>query len=150
VEFDHHPGANSFKAALKMTCYFCSFAWNKKECSLSWQESISCGTIGLVRVQIDSEKCIQFRCEISKYETYELASQISEPSILHNTRAMSGRVPAVCVCSDPIVPIVHLSPLTSPELPQYESLTQRRTHCLAYCELLLRNYNSYNSCSHLT
>jgi hypothetical protein len=116
VEFDHHPGANSFKASLKMPCYFCSFAWNKGECSLSWQESISCETIGLVRVQIDSEKCIQFRYGISKYEIYELASQISEPSILHNTRAMSGRVSAVCVCSDPIV---HLSPLTSPELPQY-------------------------------
>jgi hypothetical protein len=48
VEFDHH--------------------------SLSWQESISCGTIGLFRVQFDSEKCIQFRYGMSKYETYELAS----------------------------------------------------------------------------
>jgi hypothetical protein len=74
VEFDHHPDASSFKAALKLPCYLCSFAWNKRECSLSWQESISCGTIGRLNVRSNNEKWIQFRYRILKYEMCELAS----------------------------------------------------------------------------
>lgn len=60
IDFTHHSDANSFKEALGLPCFVCSFAWNEKECSLSWQESISYGTAGQLFVR-DGDDVIVLR-----------------------------------------------------------------------------------------
>lgn len=48
IQFIHHFDANSFKEALRLPCLLCSFGWNAEVFSLSWQESISHGTEGVL------------------------------------------------------------------------------------------------------
>jgi hypothetical protein len=46
VDFDHHPDAKSFEAALCLPCSVCSCAWGEEDSSLFWQENTLYGTTG--------------------------------------------------------------------------------------------------------
>jgi hypothetical protein len=67
IIFTHHPDANSFKEALALPCFICSFAWYREDGSQPWQGSILYGTTGLLFIIPDfDEDTLELRFHYGK------------------------------------------------------------------------------------